>query len=376
MPKAEALGVEDVNEVLKEIYALEGDDSKGQFRMLCPVHESKEGGHTPSCDVDLVTGYWNCFSCPASGDLVDLGVVVLEELEFIPFDSRKDKQKREWGKARKKIEKILAPDDPDAVAAAVRRRLRAARTAVKPPKAPKDRFKPVVPPVDSYEFKMIPFLKNRGFTKATLKRWKIRYVRSEILTKDEKDDHGRYKTFEITHAVGIPIFDEKSKLVGWCYRATEKSEAWFQNVRYIYTPGITDTLSQMWFGLNLQLDANEVAVCEGALDAIWCDQNGIPAVAILGSQVKQAVKIRKLQRFRNIVLFTDRDLAGVTTAMHLGMALRDRGVPCTVARYPRWMLNRRGEPAKDPQDLSGLDIELVFHRATPFTIWRREVTAA
>ena len=61
MATAEALGIEDVHEVLTGIYALDGDTAKGEFRTLCPVHESREGGHTPSCDVNLMTGFWNFY---------------------------------------------------------------------------------------------------------------------------------------------------------------------------------------------------------------------------------------------------------------------------------------------------------------------------
>lgn len=372
MAKADELGVDDVHEILTGLYSLDGDVAKGQFRTLCPVHED----NSPSCDVDLTTGYWNCFSCPASGDLVDLGVVVLEEIPFEPFDSRSKKNRTKWGAARKKVEKLLKPDDPDAISAAVRRRLRAARKAAKPAKARKDRFQPTVPPVAAYEFKFHPYLRDRGFTKETLKRWKIRFSKKVTLIKEDGD------SFTLTNAICIPIFEEDGTLVGWCYRATEESEPWFRNVRYIYTPGITDVLSQMWFGMNLHGAESEVAICEGALDAIWCDQNGIPALAILGSQVKQLVKVRQLMRFRNVALFTDKDTAGMTTAYHLGVALQERGVGCTVCRYLSWMSARRlddrgkRKPAKDAQDLCGVDIELVYARAIPFLVWKQKNRAA
>ena len=35
------------------------------------------------------------------------------------------------------------------------------------------------------------------------------------------------------------------------------------------------------------------------------------------------------------------------------------------------MLNRKGEQAKDAQDLCRLDLELVYARAVPFVLWKR-----
>jgi DNA primase len=361
--KAEALGIEDVGEVLRDIYQLRGDILKGEYRCLCPVHEMDGAGHKPSCDVSLATGYWNCFSCPASGDIVDLGVVLIEGLGW---DFRK---KPQWRQARIKILKLLKSDEPDALTASIKRRLRDAKRLMEPSSGGKAQYKPIIPPVDAYLFKYPKFLRDRGFNEETLRRWKIRYVEEATLMKDDGS------SFTITEAVAIPIFDKK-KLIGWCYRATPKSEKWFQNIRYIYTPGITDVLSHLWFGMNMHSDVSEIAVVEGALDAIWCDQNGIPAVAILGSQVKQLPKIRQLMDFRKVVLFTDRDVSGATTAYHLGLALQERGVGCSVVRYQGWMGNRRGEQAKDAQDLCGLDIELSYARAIPFLAWKRSNRAA
>lgn len=365
MAKAEDLGVDDVYEVLTVTFDLQGDVAKGQFRMLCPVHEMGEEGHSPSCDVDLETGYWNCFSCPASGDLVDLGVACTEN---IPFDYKlaKDQsdERRKWNRGRAKIHRILQPDNPDALTLAIKRRLSTARKAMRASRKKQKGFRPIIPSEASYSRKIPDALIQRGFTKETVRRWNIRYAKRATLLKEDG------KSFTITHAIAIPIYDPNKVLVGWCYRATDKSEEWFRNVRYIYTPGITDILSQLWFGMHLHRNEPEITVVEGALDAIWCDQNGIPAVAILGSQVKQNVKLRHLMDFRKVILFTDRDTAGADTAYYLGEALQERGIPCTVCLFLPWMRNRRGEQAKDAQDLCPLDIELTHQRAIPFLSWK------
>ncbi len=370
MAKAEDLGVDDVYEVLTITFGLKGDTNRGQFRIVCPVHED----HTPSCDIHLETGYWNCFSCPASGDLVDLGVCLTENIPFAFRGSKKPEEARRWNAGRAKIHHLLIPDNPDALTLSIKRRVSSARKAFRSSKAPKDRFVPIIPSESSYSTKIPQYLLDRGFTEKTIRRWNIRYVKRATLLKEDG------KSFTITHAIGIPIYNRKKKLIGWCYRSTPKSDAWFRNVRYIYTPGITDTLSQLWFGLHIHRDAPEVTVVEGALDAIWCDQNGIPAVAILGSQVKQIPKIRQLMDFRRVTLFTDRDVAGASTAHHLGEALQARGVVVMVCLFLPWTFKRNLDeegkpvPAGDAQDLCPFDIELT-HAASrvPFQIWKNSL---
>jgi hypothetical protein len=375
MASADRLGVDDVEEVLGGLFSLKKDSRSGpsEFRCLCPVHEAGEEGHNPSCDINLLTGYWNCFSCPASGDLVDLGVVVLEN---VPFNwkhaKKKTPEKQKWWAARRNVKKLLVPDEPDAIRAAIQRRARAARNAYNVPMAPKERWVPIIPPVDAYEVKLPKFLRERDFTKEGIRPWNIRWVEKATLMKEDG------KSFTLDDAVAIPIYEEDETLIGWCYRATNTSAEWFRNVRYIYTPGIQDQLNKLWFGIHLYANVSEITVVEGALDAVWLGQHGIPAVAILGNQTKQIEKIRGLMRFRKVNLFCDRDKTGALINHYLGTALQERGVPCTVSRFPAFALNRRGEPAKDAQDLCGLDLELAHARAIPFILWkqRNRVAAA
>lgn len=347
MPSAQEIGVEDVLAVLTNLYALEGEVRHSEFRMLCPVHNDSR----PSCDVNLNSGHWNCFSCPASGDLIGLGRVVLK-------------------KSRKAVQKLLQPNEPTAIVASIQRRSRVRRESLRP--ARKKQSKNVlIPPPGSYDPGPLRELRQRGFSTPVLKRWGIRHADQVTLPKETEG-----KFFTLTNALCIPILGEsEDQIFGWCYRATSRSDNWFQNVRYIYTPGITDTLSEIWFGYNHHKDAGRITITEGALDAMWLDQHGIPALAILGSNVKQAVKIRKLMGYDHVTIMTDRDKTGVWTAWDLGQALSERGVPVSICRYTSWMLNRHGKPAKDANDLCGLDLELVHARAIPYLAWKRKVSA-
>jgi DNA primase len=131
-------------------------------------------------------------------------------------------------------------------------------------------------------------------------------------------------------------------------------------VRYIYTPEVD--LNKIWFGIN-HAKTDEVAITEGAIDSMWLAQLGMPALAILGSNVREPKKINQLSNFRKVTLFADRDWAGVQSVSFLGKALRQRGVPCMVVTYPTWA---RG---KDPQELTPVDVELLYERAIPYTAW-------
>lgn len=341
MASADQLGVEDVLTVVQTLFALDGEVHKNEYKILCPVHAD----HKPSCDVNLRTGYWNCWSCKGSGDLVELGHVVTK-------------------RPRKEIKKLLRPNEPEAILVAIQSRVRARRRAFDAEQRGTTPWRPHVPPEGSYSDGPMKSLLERGFRKSTLRKWGIRYVVRETLEREDDDP------FEITHAIAIPIFSPDGDVLAWCYRATERSKAWFRNIRYIYTPGVNDILNQTWFGLHLHANERNIVICEGALDAMWLDQNGIPALAVLGSHAKQDVKIRLLMDFRKVTILTDRDRAGVDAATSLGEALQSRGIPTTVCRYSPWMLNTNGKPAKDPQELGPLDLELVLERQVPFHAWR------
>lgn len=345
MASATDLGVDDVLDVVQNIFGIEGTvykTNKGlQYKFLCVVHQDSD----PSAAVHLETGYWNCWSCRGGGDLIDLG-------------------KRATGKSRTEIRKLIAPDNPAAKAAAVSRRARAAQGLLRASQA-KSEGRSVDVPQDYPSGGNFRDLKRRGFSKQTLRDWGVRYVEEATLTKEDG------KEFTVDHAFAIPIKDsENGSTLGWCYRSSTKSRPWFRDVRYIYTPGINNVLNRTWFGLWENRSASEIVVTEGALDAMWVTQCGFPSVAILGNQAKQVAKIRKLMRFRNVTLFLDHDETGVGIASYLGDELIRRGVSVSVVRFASFMSKLDGTPAKDANDLCPMDVEIAIARALPFSSWK------
>jgi DNA primase len=202
-----------------------------------------------------------------------------------------------------------------------------------------------------YDEGPLTYLIDRGFEDKTLERWGVRYVIRDYIP-------GQKGEFRIEHSVAIPIRDPKGHLLAWCYRRTAQSPGW--QPRYLYTHGAA--LADIWFGMQHHAQADEVVVVEGALDCMWLDQHGIPALGMLGSTPSER-KIRWLRRYRSVTVLGDRDAAGVATAQRIGAVLGDQ-MPLRIARYPKW------SHATDPAELNGLDLEIVIARAQPWAAWQ------
>lgn len=337
MPDAEDLGVSSVEEVLSDLLNITGITGGREIRFTCP--DPNHADDDPSCYINSTTGFWNCFSCPAKGDLATLVCLVLDV-------------------DRKKALELLRPENPDAILASVQARSRKRKhAAVTEGKKRREKHVSPIPPPDEYEMGPLTELRKRGFRKSTLRKWKVRYVPSQPLVNPDTG-----KTFTITDSIGIPIMDEDGETVlAWCYRRTKSSGDW--QPKYLNTPGVE--MAELAFGMDRYGAEPEIVAVEGALDAMWLDQNGIPAIGIMGSNSKNPKRIERLSRFKKVVIVADRDNAGRNMVDGLGSGLTSRGVPVFVARYLSFSVG------SDPQELSGVDLELMVERAIPFRIWKR-----
>jgi DNA primase len=161
--------------------------------------------------------------------------------------------------------------------------------------------------------------------------------------------------FNIYASIGIPIVDSRQNVVAWCYRRTKNSPE--QQARYIYTGG-AKIINRTWFGLNHNQKAKHIVVVEGALDAMWCDQAGFPAIALLGSQAGSS-KLAQLDRYRSVTLLCDADAAGAMAVNRIGTALADK-LMVRVARY-------RPGVGNDPQELTPLELARAIREAIPWS---------
>lgn len=338
MPSATELGVESVQDTLTSLFGLEGVLRGDEYDIHCP--DPKHVDSSPSCGVSLKTGYWNCFSCGVGGDLAALGARVL-------------------GRKRKDVIDLLRPSTPEALLSAVQRKI----AAVTMPSSRRAKKASLVLP-GPYEDGPLDEVLARDFDEATLRRWGVRFVPEQMLV-------GKNGEFTIRDSIAIPIRDEDSRLLAWCYRATKASPSW--QPRYLYTPGVE--LSELWFGLqhNGPRKVQDITIAEGALDAMWVSQCGFPALALLGSKMGDR-KVLRLQSYRSVTLFADRDSAGAQWIDRIGGMLGSK-MPVRVVLYDKrltrtYVDESDPDPKKrkvDPQMLMPIDVELHMARATPWS---------
>lgn len=311
-------------DVLEQLYQLHGIAKGREYSILCP--DPKHNERTPSCDVNLDTGYWHCFSCGVGGDLIALGQLV-------------------WNSAtREDVLQRIQPSSEERIRAKVKHRLTLVnqrRHAPRPIDLP-DHFQPGP----------LKELERRGFRRTTLKRWGVQYV-------DELELEGNNGPFTIRDAYAIPVRDEHGMLISWIYRRTKISPEWMP--KYLNHPGIP--LDDIWFGLQHHASAQHITVVEGALDTMWLDQWSHPAWGTIGADMGTH-KFSLLQRCKSVTVMGDRDGGGVHLVTRVGTAVGDR-IPLRVARYAAY------EDATDPAERHPVDLELALARAVPWARWRR-----
>lgn len=333
MSHAEDYGVESVLAVLTETYGLTGRVQSDEFHLLCvnPKHDDT----SPSCSVNLVTGYWHCHSCGVGGDLADLGHYVL-------------------GKTTKDVVGLLRPSTPEAAVVALQRRLgRISYAPVRRKRAPK---LPEYEPLHSH-----PELRKRLFSRYMIDKWGLAWVPEQSFT-------GSKGEYNITNSIGIPIMSDEGKTIAWCYRRTEASAPW--QPRYLYTPEFP--ISEHWFGMQHYANRRSITVVEGALDSIWNDQCGYPAIGLLGATMGDH-KIAWLENYVDGVwLFPDLDNAGARWQSRISERIGQR-VPVWLCQYRPWMMKKTAEPdgswrrAKDPEEVRPVDVEIMHESAIPLS---------
>lgn len=333
MPSATDFGVDSVVEVVEQIYGLEGREIGDEYVILCPDPDHNDT--SPSCSVNTATGYYHCLSCGIGGDLAALGAVVLNQ-------------------PREAVEALLRPDTPEGMLLALQRRV--ARLV-----APVKRSRPLEVP-DHQDRGDFSELLARQFTEESLEKWGIRYV------KEQEFIGSRGEPYSIRESIAIPVRTSRGDLAGWCYRRTVASPGW--QPRYLYTSGMA--VSELWFGVP-QPHVSQTAIVEGALDAIWLDQCGVPALALLGSKMGDR-KIKWLKKYDSVILIPDRDVAGVRWCQRVADDI-GTSVPVRIGQYREWMISK-SDPTKrasDPEELTPTDVEIVVATAVPYLVWRHDI---
>jgi len=172
----------------------------------------------------------------------------------------------------------------------------------------------------------------RGFTPSMLERWGIAY------NEDVK-------------AIEIPCYTEANRFLGYIFKNAEG-----QKPKYRHPEGFPR--SEFLFGARKLVEAGldgakEVFLVEGPLDAIWLQEAGFQAVAVLGTRLTQG-QVDLLYRIRvhRTALCFDNDVPGkMATAVAVELLRSVGGMWVTMVALP--------ERYKDIQEVPFADIPTV-----------------
>ena len=112
------------------------------------------------------------------------------------------------------------------------------------------------------------------------------------------------------NGLAVPILDKDKVNVGHLIRRVDG-----EHPKYVYATGFKK--SRVLFGQPLIKDTNMVCITEGSLDAMWLDQMGYNAVALLGASISRTqIELLKDLSIGEIVLCLDNDEAGRIGTRH------------------------------------------------------------
>ena len=236
-----------------------------QFNIECPFHKDDK----PSLSINTKKGVWICFAGCGQGSLKS----------FI---------RKHTGWSAREILNFLA-ENSDGYDPAKMFELNTPAPLGLPALEEK---------VFPYKQYVVPkWIFDRGFDKFTLNRWGCGITPSNGLV--------------------IPAHNKDAKLVGWIIRRE------FGIPKYVYAKGFKK--SHILFGQPLVDTSNAVCITEGALDAMWLNQLGYQAVALLGMQMSKVQEdlIVGLPS-KEIILCLDNDNAGKKGRDYILTRLRGR----------------------------------------------------
>lgn len=233
-------------------------DKGNQLCITCPSHKQGQENN-PSCFItddfsDDMNGVWHCFTCGASGTLLDLVAYCFDDIVIAS----------EWLTERFAdtliVQEILLPE-------------------IKLEKDKKEYLDESI--LQEYSY-FHPYMFKRGLTEEIIRKFKVG------CTPD-----GKYITF--------PCWDEHGHLVGIFKRSTEGKH-------FIIPKNIDKPI----YLLNFIKDENitTVYVTESQFNALTCWSWGYPAIALFGTGTKEQYEILKRSGIRHFILCFDGDIAG------------------------------------------------------------------
>jgi DNA primase len=316
---------------------VKGDQAQG----FCPLptHPKHDGKRrSPSFSVNLKRGIWQCFSCRASGNLIDL-VCRLQGMDpGNPGDVRK---------AALMLDEKFPGTGTSQPAPPRMAKSSSARQAVETARA---EGKVIVNGALDFELKQIdpkhPYLSNLGFTSGTIAHFKLGFCSKGIM-KDR---------------IVIPLHDAAGRLVGYAGRVVDNALIDEENPRYRFPSGREKDQVRYDFQKSLFLyngyavgdDLEELTVVESFTATWWLFQHSIPlTVAVMGSSCSReqgALIVAKTKPDALITILTDGDDAGIQCAHSIFTEVAPH-------RAVKWA---KLDSGKQPTDLSANELNVLL----------------
>jgi DNA primase len=306
---------------------------------FCPLPEHKRNGdgkrHSPSFSVHLGKGIFQCFSCGAKGNTLDL-FCFLQGL-----DPGNPSQLREGALLLR--EKFLSPEKP----------VMDTRKTKAPSSGPEKNERPpgkvvVNAPLDFTLKHLDPkhaYLSSRGFTPETIEHFGLGYCNKGMMAE----------------RTAIPLHDAAGKLIGYAGRLVDDAKVSDENPKYRFPgtrerDGIAYEFHKSEFlynGHGIDKPVPDLIVVEGFASVWWLWQHGYPnVVALMGNSisVKQAELLRDLLGCDGrLWILSDGDNAGEHCAKALFLNLAPH-------HFVRWLRLDDGQPT----DLSSEELDALL----------------
>ena len=220
-----------------------------EFNILCPFHEDS----VSSCSINTEKGVWICFAGCGQGSLKYF-IYKLSGRNWVELNQ--ELEEKTWEIADFSFPDMeMGTQEPQEV-------------------EPLEGLSNILE--DHWIF-------DRGFTKECIDKWGCKKNRYNDLC--------------------IPVDNKDNKTIGYITRRYEMIP------KYMFSKGFKK--SRALFGINHIVDSETLYVVEGALDAMWLDQNGYSAIAVLGAIVSRTqIDLISTLRPSEVVLCLDNDEAG------------------------------------------------------------------
>ncbi len=324
----------DIVEVVSDYVKLKRSGSG--FTGLCPFHNEK----TPSFHVTPNLGIYKCFGCGAGGDVFNF----VMEMEGVGFTEAL-RTLAERFNVDLPQEQPTEPDETYQIKEGIYHALKSAGMFF---------YKSLVETDEGQ--KALNYLKNRGFTSETIKKyglgyapgsgqsflnWALKqgldeaYLHEAGLVKMSQDGQRTYDTYR--ERVMFPIFNPSGKVIAFGGRILKKSD---KAPKYINSPQ-TKVYNKSESLYGIQVAKNEIRkekeaiLVEGYTDVLALHQAGLRNAIATSGTALTAEQMRVLHRYGDTLLFIyDSDnagqaamLRGINIALEEGLGVRVLKLP-------------------------------------------------